>query len=97
MKKSLEVFAAIAVALLFVVLPLEASDPLQESVSDGSSIPECSSGTPLECERITTTTCLQYVWVKLDGTVSPMGGGGAGYTRECQLKQEKVQTKYWSR
>ena len=97
MKKSLEISAAAVVALLLVVMPLQATDPLEEFVDDGSSNPECSTGTPLECERVTTTTCLRYVWVKLDGTVSPTGGGGAGYTRECQLKQEKVQTKYWSR
>lgn len=96
MNKTAIAITATFVALLFTVAPLQATDPLQVTVAGDSNIPECSTGSPLECERTTTTTCLHYTWVKVDGTVAP-SGGGAGATRECQTKQEKVQTRYWSR
>lgn len=96
MKKTLEVIAATVVALLLAVVPLQASDPLDQFVIADPSIPECSSGTSNRCEETTTTTCLRYTWVRLDGTISP-GGGGVGYTRECQVSQKTVETKYWSR
>lgn len=97
MKKTLELIAATVIALLLAVVPLQASDPLDQIAISDSNIPECSSGTPNFCEQTTTTTCLQYVWVRFDGTISPTGGGGGGLGRECSVRQEKVERKYWSR
>lgn len=97
MKKTLELIAATVVALLLAVVPLQASDPLDQIAISDSNIPECSSGTPNKCEETITTTCLQYVWVRFDGTLSPTGGGGGGVSRECRVSQQRTETKYWSR
>lgn len=93
------IVAAIAVAAaLGSASVLYAADDLP-SFDDGITA-TCSSGTSDVCrtESSSTTTCLEWVPVSANGSVS-VGGGGIGVTFQCRTSKVTTVTStyHWSK
>lgn len=93
------ILAAIAVAAALGSAPaLYAADD-QIALEDDTAR-TCSSGTDNTCrtESSSTSTCLEWVPVSANGTVSP-GGGGLGVTFQCKTTKVTTSTStwYWSK
>lgn len=90
------VLAAVAIATSLGSAPTlyAADDPI--SLDDGAA-PTCSSGTNSVCRTSTesTTTCLEWVPVSANGSVSP-GGGGLGITLQCKTTKVTSTTLTYS-